>query len=140
MDALYQEKILNWAKHSRTIKPLSGDFISAIISNPICGDRVEVRLLLNDDNVITDVSTAVRGCALCEAGAGLFVSLAPGRSVTSLPELQNGLAAWLAGNESARTVPNIQDFAPVRSIKNRHKCVVLAFEAGATALKSKTQG
>ena len=61
MDALYQEKILNWAKASRAQTPLSGDFVAATISNPTCGDRVEVRLHLDADHVITDASASARG-------------------------------------------------------------------------------
>ena len=133
MDSLYQEKILNWAKQSRVITPLSGVYYSAIISNPLCGDRVEVCLHINANKVITDLSTEVRGCALCEAGAGLFASLAPGMTATSLTALQTGFSDWLAGDDTAVTSLAMKDFTPVRSIKNRQKCVVLAFEAGAAA-------
>jgi nitrogen fixation NifU-like protein len=150
MDALYQEKILNWAKASRAQTPLSGDFVAATISNPTCGDRVEVRLHLDADHVITDASASVRGCALCEAGAGLFTSLAPGMTATALAALQTGFTTWLANDNgpddgpddgpannsknSAQIEPTMQDFTPVRAIKNRHKCVLLAFEAGTAAL------
>ena len=142
MDALYQEKILNLAKASRVQEPLSGDFVAATISNPTCGDRVEVRLHLDADHVITDASASVRGCALCEAGAGLFTSLAPGMKATALAALQTGFAAWLVNdngptndsNNSAQIVPAMRDFTPVRAIRNRHKCVLLAFEAGTAAL------
>tara|TARA_B100000575_G_C22757288_1_gene451134 strand:+ start:177 stop:599 length:423 start_codon:yes stop_codon:yes gene_type:complete len=136
MESLYQEKILNWAKQSRTVAPLSGACHSAIISNPLCGDRVEVCLHINADNIISDVSTAVRGCALCEAGAGLFASLAPGMTATSLPALQTGFSDWLAGDDNAVTAAAMNDFMPIRSIKNRQKCVVLAFEAGSAAIKT----
>ena len=146
MDALYQEKILNWAKASRAQTPLSGAFVTATISNPTCGDRVEVRLHLDVDHVITDASASVRGCALCEAGAGLFTSLAPGMTATALVALQAGFAAWLAiddgsdngsdnnSKNSSQIEPEMQDFTPVRAIRNRHKCVLLAFEAGTAAL------
>ena len=146
MDALYQEKILNLAKASRAQTPLSGDFVAATISNPTCGDRVEVRLHLDADHVITDASASVRGCALCEAGAGLFTSLAPGMTATELPALQTSFTAFLANgnrpddgpdndsNNSAQIEPTMRDFTPVRAIKNRHKCVLLAFEAGTAAL------
>jgi len=136
MDSLYQEKILNWAKQSRTGIPISGPSHSASISNPLCGDRVEVCLHVNADNVITDVSAKVRGCALCEAGAGLFVSLARGTTATSLMALQIGFSDWLAGDDDAVTATAMNDFTPVRNIKNRQKCVVLAFEAGVAALNS----
>ena len=147
MDALYQEKILNWAKASRAQKPLSGDFVAATISNPTCGDRVEVRLHLDEDDVITDASASVRGCALCEAGAGLFTSLAPGIAATELAALQTGFTAWLAddngpdndSNNSTQIEPTMRDFTPVQAIKNRHKCVLLAFEAGTAALTPDAQ-
>ena len=140
MDALYQEKILSWARAGRAITPLSGAFVSATISNPTCGDRVEVRLCLDADNVITDVSAAVRGCALCEAGAGLFASLAPGMTATALPALQTGFTAWLGTDDSAQIEPAMQDFTPVRRIRNRQKCVLLAFEAGTAALGDPAKG
>ena len=140
MDALYQEKILSWAKAGRAITPLSGAFVSATISNPTCGDRVEVRLCLDADNVITDASAAVRGCALCEAGAGLFVSLAPGMTATALPALQTSFTAWLSTDDRAQIEPAMQDFTPVRRIRNRQKCVLLAFEAGTAALSDPTTG
>ena len=138
MDVLYQEKILNLAKASRAQTPLSGDFVAATTSNPTCGDRVEVRLHLDANHVITDASASVRGCALCEAGAGLFTSLAPGMKATALAALQTGFTAWLASDNgpdnSAQIDPAMRDFTPVRAIRNRHKCVLLAFEAGTAAL------
>ena len=140
MDALYQEKILSWARAGRAITPLSGAFVSATISNPTCGDRVEVRLCFDADNVITDVSAAVRGCALCEAGAGLFASLAPGMKATALPALQNGFTAWLGTDDSAQIEPAMKDFTPVRRIRNRQKCVLLAFEAGTAVLSDLATG
>ena len=134
MDALYQEKILNWAKKNRAITPLSGDFLSATLSNPACGDRVEVRLHVDDEYRITNVSATVRGCALCEAGAGLFASLAPDKMLITLPELQIIFTRWLGANDGTEIVPELQDFTPVRQIKNRHKCVLLAFDAGTKIL------
>jgi nitrogen fixation NifU-like protein len=83
---------------------------------------------------------------LCEAGAGLFTSLAPGMTATALAALQTGFTTWLANDNgpddgpannsknSAQIEPTMQDFTPVRAIKNRHKCVLLAFEAGTAAL------
>ena len=140
MDALYQEKILSWARLGRAITPLSGAFISATISNPICGDRVEVRLCLDADKVITNVSADVRGCALCEAGAGLFTSLAPGMTATALPALESGFSAWLGTDDNAQIEPDMQDFTPVRRIRNRQKCVLLAFKAGTAALSDPATG
>ena len=136
MDSLYQEKILNWAKQSRVITPLSGVYYSAIISNPLCGDRVEVCLHINANKVITDLSTEVRGCALCEAGAGLAVECFTGRSDQEIRQLTDDFSNWLKGLGTEAPIPQMQDFSPVQNIRNRHKCVLLACHATLKALSA----
>ncbi len=134
MDAVYQDQILAYAKAARALPPIIAPDASATMSNPICGDRVEVQLQCNADGVISAVSVAVRGCALCEAGAGLLASIAPGTSSASLTEMRGELAAFLAGETANPCPAEIEKFMPVRAIRNRHKCVLLPFEAAVKAL------
>ena len=138
MDALYQEKILAFARSSRESEVVPDADATATVSNPVCGDRVEVRLKLDENNVVTAASTDVRGCALCEAGAGLFVNMAPGLESASLSGLHANFSGWLAGDDDNDVSPPMQDFHPVRNIRNRHKCVLLAFEAAARAVNDKS--
>jgi len=138
MDALYQEKILAYAKASRKNVPPADANYTAAISNPTCGDRVELSLSVNGDGIVEAAGAIVRGCALCEAGAGLFESLIPGTHTAQIPDMNAAFAAWLADDKA---VPpkhiQMQDFTPVRQIKNRHKCVLLTFEAAVASLKIK---
>ncbi|MEK9622552.1 MAG: iron-sulfur cluster assembly scaffold protein [Alphaproteobacteria bacterium] len=138
MDALYQEKILAFARSSRESEVVPDADATATVSNPVCGDRVEVRLKLDENNIVTAASTDVRGCALCEAGAGLFVNMAPGLESASLSGLHANFSGWLAGDDDNDVSPPMQDFHPVRNIRNRHKCVLLAFEAAARAVNDKS--
>jgi len=138
MDALYQEKILAFARSSRESEVVPDADATATVSNPVCGDRVEVRLKLDENNIVTAASTDVRGCALCEAGAGLFVNMAPGLESASLSRLHANFSGWLAGDDDNDVSPPMQDFHPVRNIRNRHKCVLLAFEAAARAVNDKS--
>ncbi|MEL0206504.1 MAG: iron-sulfur cluster assembly scaffold protein [Alphaproteobacteria bacterium] len=138
MDALYQEKILAFARSSRESEVVPDADATATVSNPVCGDRVEVRLKLDENNIVTAASTDVRGCALCEAGAGLFVNMAPGLESASLSGLHANFSGWLAGDDDNDVIPPMQDFHPVRNIRNRHKCVLLAFEAAARAVNNKS--
>ena len=138
MDALYQEKILAFARSSRESEAVPDADATATVSNPVCGDRVEVRLKLDENNIVTAASTDVRGCALCEAGAGLFVNMAPGLESASLSGLHANFSGWLAGDDDNDVSPPMQDFHPVRNIRNRHKCVLLAFEAAARAVNDKS--
>ena len=106
------------------------------MSNPTCGDRVDIRLKIENGTVIA-ASAAIRGCALCEAGAGLLTQIAPQRRQQDLEQMRDALAAWLAGADDADILEEMGAFAPVRDIKNRHKCVTLAFEASVKALTDK---
>jgi len=133
MEQLYQDQILALAKAVRQAPELEDATHVATVSNPTCGDRVEIRLRVMSGEIIA-ASTEVRGCALCEAGAGLFLELAPGLGTTALTALGGDLGRWLAGDEAVDIPRAMAAFAPVRAIRNRHKCVTLAFEAGRQAL------
>ena len=47
MDAVYQDKILAYAKACRNRRPLGRHTHSARLANPVCGDRVDVELVLS---------------------------------------------------------------------------------------------
>ena len=134
MEQLYQERILARAKAIRGLAEIESPTHRASVSNPTCGDRVDVSLRVSD-GVVDAASTHVRGCALCEAGAGLLVSLAPGLAVADIETQRDLLKAWLEGEDRDDLPAGMQDFQPVRAIRNRHKCVSLAYDACVAALR-----
>ena len=134
MDALYQKQILSLA-HSARASTL--DFTpshTASCNNPVCGDRVTVSIAIEADR-ISDIDVDVKGCALCEAGAGLLLDSVRNEHMDKGTALGTNLRAFLkAGNEDRHQPDDEMDekvrmFAPVKSINNRHKCVLLAFDA-----------
>ena len=133
MDALYQEKILAFAKATRGIAPLDPHSHAALVSNPTCGDQVDLRLQILD-GAIQGASAEIKGCALCEAGAGLFLEISTSVNVADLKTMRDGLKAWLDGDDSAIIPDEMRVFEPVRAIRNRHKCVTLAFDASVKAV------
>ncbi|MEC9141657.1 MAG: iron-sulfur cluster assembly scaffold protein [Pseudomonadota bacterium] len=134
MEQLYQERILALAKAIRGVAEIESPTHRASVSNPTCGDRVDVSLLVSD-GVVDAASTHVRGCALCAAGAGLLVSLAPGLAAADIETQRDVLKAWLEGEDRDDLPAGMQDFQPVRAIRNRHKCVSLAYDACVAALR-----
>lgn len=54
--------------------------------NPLCGDRIDVRLRVAGDAVEAAAFDG-EACAICMASASLLCSLAPGRTVTGLQAL-----------------------------------------------------
>ena len=128
MDTLYQDKILALAQIARTSPALPHRDLIATINNPLCGDRVTVSVSL-DDYLISATHVEVKGCALCEAGAGLLHTIAPGTTPNEVQDYGENLADWLK-NPLHDIPPNGSEaLSPVRPIKNRHKCILLAFDA-----------
>ena len=78
--SIYQEKILSLAAKNKKIIALKDFNRSFEMRNPMCGDEVKVRIKLVEDKII-DISAVVRGCALCEASAGLVVVLFKNKNV-----------------------------------------------------------
>ena len=135
MEQLYQDRILALAKAVRGANAIVDPSHHASVSNPTCGDRVDVSLIVKD-GVIDAASTHVRGCALCEAGAGLLLNHAPGLTAADVETYRDMLKSWLDGADQTGLPAGMEDFEPVRPIRNRHKCVSLAYEACVVALKT----
>ena len=140
MESLYQTQLLALAKIARDIPTLGSATHQAVVNNPVCGDKVTARLTIAE-GVITACTVEVKGCALCEAGAGLWMQSVTGRSLSELAVLHDELANWLSGKteeiglDTGINPDSISPLTPVRDIKNRHQCVLLAFST-ATAFKS----
>ncbi|HBP60455.1 MAG: hypothetical protein CNE93_07875 [SAR116 cluster bacterium MED-G06] len=135
MEQIYQDRILVFARAARDATPLENATHRASVSNPTCGDRVDISLIVEGDR-IRAVSAAVRGCALCEAGAGLLMGSLDDMPLQTLDDMRADLTAWLGGEDKADINGDVAVFEPVRAIRNRHKCVTLAFEAGVKALSA----
>ena len=128
--SIYQEKILNLANENKKSIEIEDFNRSFEVKNPMCGDEVKVRLKLIDKQ-ITDISAIVRGCALCEASAGLVVKLFKNNDIPN-KQLTEDFENWLNNIDQPipATLPKEMDvFKPIKEIKNRHKCITMPFEA-----------
>ena len=63
------------------------------------------------------------------------MSLAPGLAVADIETQRDLLKAWLEGEDRDDLPAGMQDFQPVRAIRNRQKCVSLAYDACVAALQ-----
>ena len=133
MDALYQKQILDYAQKSRASTPLDQPTHTATVDNTICGDRVEISLEFESQEV-KKIGVSVRGCALCEAGAGLAIECFSGQTEQAIRRLTDDFTTWLTDPGTEAPTPQMQHFTPVQAIRNRHKCVLLASHATLKAL------
>jgi nitrogen fixation NifU-like protein len=133
VDALYQKQILEFARHSRASAFDETAPLTATLDNPVCGDRVTLSMAVVG-GTIGGMGVKVRGCALCEAGAGLLLHSFDGVTPDDARQMTEGFSAWLANQNDTPPTENMAKFMPVREIRNRHKCVLLAFETALAAL------
>jgi len=133
---IYQDKILSLAAENKKSLPIENFNRSYEIKNPLCGDEVKVRIKLVN-NEIDDISTIVRGCALCEASAGLTVKLFKNKKIPNNNFVKDFLN-WLENKDQDLPISLPEDigvFTPIRDIKNRHKCITMPFEAILKSIK-----
>ena len=134
--SIYQDKILILAAENKKSIAIKDFNRSYEMKNPMCGDEVKVRIkLLN--NQIDDISAIVRGCALCEASAGLTVKLFKKSEMPNSNFIEEFLN-WLEyknQNLSNSLPQQMNIFTPIRDIKNRHKCITMPFEATIKSIK-----
>ena len=111
-------------------------------TSPVCGSRVAVELVVDDDGRIAEIAQDVKACALGQASASLMGAHAPGRTVEEIVKARDGLAAYLAGTrDDVPEWPGLNVFGVARSYQARHASILLAFEAVAqAAAQARTPG
>jgi nitrogen fixation NifU-like protein len=132
-DQLYQDRIVALAKAKTGAGKLLAPTKSARRDNPLCGDRVTIDVRLDDKGHIAEIAHQVRGCLLCQASASALSSVAVGRDKASIEILRHD-AERAIGREAGEAAEPFAAFAPVKSHKSRHECVLLPFEALTDAL------
>ena len=142
-DDLYQDAIVAAARACDNFPRLEQPSATATVDNPLCGDRVTIDVQ-TDGDVVVEVGQRVRGCLLCEAASTLIAQHAPSCRQEDLDGLRAKVAELLKAesDEEAQAMASalgsgwseISLFQPVRPYKSRHECVLLPFEALASAL------
>ena len=134
---IYHKKILKLASTNRESLEIKDFNFSKEVKNPLCGDLVEVRINIIN-NSIKNLSAKVKGCALCEASAGLVVNYFSNKNLP-INDFMEHFNKWLSNNHD--NYPNelpeeLKIFSPIQDIKNRHTCVKMPFEAFFKTIKN----
>jgi nitrogen fixation NifU-like protein len=103
------------------------------VYNPQCGDRIEILLLIADDEVVNNAFLG-EACAICMASASLLCEATKGASVANLRELHDQLCAALAGHGNLQNAEVLQPLLGVRPYPSRIRCATLPWSAALGAL------
>ena len=134
---IYHNKILELASANRKSFEINDFNFSREIKNPLCGDLVEVRINIIN-NSIKNLSAKVKGCALCEASAGLVVNYFSNKNLP-INDFMEHFNKWLNNNHDNypdELPEDLKIFSPIQDIKNRHTCVKMPFEAFFKSIKN----
>ncbi|WP_404712805.1 iron-sulfur cluster assembly scaffold protein [Sphingomonas sp. MMS24-J13] len=135
--ALYNPTILRLATSIPHQTRLAEPQGSAERRSPICGSRVTVDVVLDEQGRVTELGQLVRACALGQASASLMGAHAIGRTLPELEAARDALTAFLAGErDDPGDWPGLDVFVPARPHSARHPSIRLAFEAVAEAAAS----
>jgi NifU-like protein involved in Fe-S cluster formation len=105
-------------------------------SSQLCGSRVRVDIVVDEEGRIADLAQEVRACALGQASAALMAAHAIGSTSAELAEARDALGGFLAGTrEDPGVWPGLDVFRDARGFSARHASILLAFDAAAEAAK-----
>lgn len=98
---LYGEVILDHNRRPRNFGRLSGASHRAIGHNPLCGDRVEVFLRIEDERIVEIAFEGV-GCAISTASASMMTEALRGKTVAEAERLFERFHALVTGFAGGR--------------------------------------
>ena len=140
-DRLYQDQLLALARLAREHPMQDHPTHRAEMLNPSCGDKVTVSLTI-DGRLVKAMAVKVRGCAICEASAGLihhFADTHPaGMNSAAFKQMIADIPEWFADPDNVN-LPHTAcaPLMPVKlSYRNRIRCATLPFEAYTLAYDS----
>ncbi len=134
---LYQQVILDHNKSPRNFRKPEHANHSAEGYNPLCGDRIDIYLEL-ENGIVKDIGFQGSGCAISKASASLMSSIIKGKTKKEAEILFNKFHDLITGKLGDE--PDIEElgklavFAGVREFPARVKCASLAWHTMVSAL------
>jgi nitrogen fixation NifU-like protein len=131
--ALYQALVVDHGNAPRRVGPLEGATHQARVTNPLCGDRVVVRLRVAD-GVVATLRFEARGCLLATASASLLGEQVEGQPVARARELSALVRSLVGPGPVPADLGPLELLRPVRDFTARLACVELPWKALTAAL------
>jgi nitrogen fixation NifU-like protein len=137
LNDLYRDVILDHNRKPRNFGGLDPADASVEGFNPMCGDRLTVRLRLDDDK-ISDIRFEGEGCAISTASASMMTEAVKGRTRAEALRLFDRVHQLLTDDAAppADELGKLAALSGVRAYPARVKCASLCWHTLASALRS----
>jgi nitrogen fixation protein NifU and related proteins len=137
LNELYRDVILDHNRRPRNFGGLEPADASVEGFNPMCGDRLTLRLKLDDDK-ISEIRFEGQGCAISTASASLMTEAVKGRTRADALRLFDRVHQLLTDDAAppAEELGKLAALSGVREFPARVKCASLCWHTLSAALRS----
>jgi nitrogen fixation protein NifU and related proteins len=136
LNDLYRDVILDHNRHPRNFGALEPADASVEGFNPMCGDRLTLRLRLSDDT-ISDIKFEGQGCAISTASASLMTEAVKGKTRAEALALFERVHQLLTDDAaSGQELGKLAALSGVREYPARVKCASLCWHTLSSALNT----
>jgi|TARA_B110000014_G_scaffold40432_1_gene26501 nitrogen fixation NifU-like protein len=135
---LYQEIILDHGQDPRNFGECENYNKSAKGHNPLCGDKVNVTLFLDQDGMIKEIKFSGEGCAISIASASLMTEKLKNKSLNEADKIFNDFTNLVKGQTDELKLLTEDDslyaLKGVNAFPMRVKCATMAWHTYKSAV------
>ena len=138
---LYQEIILDHGKNPRNLRKTDNFNKDAKGYNPLCGDKVQVYLKLNENKKVEDISFEGQGCAISMASASIMTDLVKGKEENEVKEIVSDFLKMIKEKDEIKTnllkddeKTKLMCLSGVKQYPMRVKCATLSWHTLTSAI------
>ncbi len=140
MEELYREVILDHFENPRNKGVLDPCTVHEHGANPLCGDKIDIYLDLDNNGKITKITFDGSGCSISQASVSMLTEIALGKTVDEIREITGEFKHMMLedGPNVFEDEEELEDLAALEGVKNypvRIKCALLGWNTLAEALK-----
>lgn len=134
---LYRDVIIDHNRNPRNFRKIPPPCQHAEGLNPLCGDKLQVYLKLDDGGRIEDIAFEGSGCAISVASASLMTEALRGRTRAEAEALFETMHGMLTGRQApdVAALGKLAALAGVREYPTRVKCASLCWHTAHSALE-----
>jgi|TARA_B100001971_G_C17928821_1_gene401617 nitrogen fixation NifU-like protein len=132
LDDLYGEMIIDHYRNPRHSDPVPEADLEAEEDNPFCGDRVTLRLKLDEDGRIAEVGFKTDGCSIVKATASMMGEALRWKTLEQVDGLVHRFRDMMKGKLTAEGEDPLGDLKALQAVMQfpvRIKCTLLAWTA-----------
>ena len=141
---LYQDIILDHGKSPRNFGKFKEYSHKGKGYNPLCGDKVEVYLKLNDKKKVEDLKFEGSGCAISIASTSIMTESVKGKSFDEVKEIINAFLDMIRNTSEVQSnhldedqKTKLMSLSGVKQFPMRVKCATLSWHTLVSAIEGR---